>query len=169
MKNRYFSNNSNNNIFSFSWSSHREMFCDKDVLKNRSMNLLKRDSSTGVGPCFFTEYLRETVYSFWVINYVLVEWIEYTDNSPHLSKTSLNEKHIIGLYLKADLQRYSENMQQIYRRQSCWRVISLKLLCNFIEISLRYWYSAVNLVHIFRTLSCKNAHGALLLNVCEHF
>ena len=30
-------------------------------------------------------------------------------------------------------------------------MISIKLLCNFIEITLRHEYSPVNLLHIFRT------------------
>ena len=30
-------------------------------------------------------------------------------------------------------------------------VISIKLLCKFIEITLRHGYSSINLLHIFRT------------------
>ena len=33
----------------------------------------------------------------------------------------------------------------------CRSAISIKLLCNFIEIALRYGCSPVNLLHIFRT------------------
>ena len=33
----------------------------------------------------------------------------------------------------------------------CRSVISIKLLCNFIEIALRHGYPPVNLLHIFRT------------------
>ena len=45
----------------------------------------------------------------------------------------------------------------------CRSVISIKLLCNFIEITLRYGCSPVNLLHIFRNLFSKNAFGWLLL------
>ena len=45
----------------------------------------------------------------------------------------------------------------------CWSGISIKLLCNFIEIVLRYGCSPVNLLHIFRTLFPKNTPEWLLL------
>ena len=41
----------------------------------------------------------------------------------------------------------------------------LPMLCNFIEITLRYGCSPVNLLHIFRTLFPRNTSGWLLLNV----
>ena len=37
-----------------------------------------------------------------------------------------------------------------------WRVISIKLQCNFIEITLLHRYSPVNFLHIFRTPFNKN-------------
>ena len=48
--------------------------------------------------------------------------------------------------------------------QPCRSVISIKLLCNFIEIALRHGCSPVNLLHIFRTAFPRNASGWLLLN-----
>ena len=39
----------------------------------------------------------------------------------------------------------------------------IKLLCNFIEIALRYGFSPVNLLHNFRTTFYKNTYGGLLL------
>ena len=47
--------------------------------------------------------------------------------------------------------------------QRCYAVISIKLLCNFIEIALRHACSPVNLLCIFRTLFLKNTTGRLLL------
>ena len=44
-------------------------------------------------------------------------------------------------------------------------VISIKLLCNFMEIGLRHGCSPVNVLHIFRTTFLKNASGWLLLNI----
>ena len=45
----------------------------------------------------------------------------------------------------------------------CRSAISIKLFCNFIEISLRYGCSPVNLLHIFRTSFPKNTSEWLLL------
>ena len=45
----------------------------------------------------------------------------------------------------------------------CRSVISIKLQSNFIEITHRHGRSAVNLMHIFRTLFSKNTSGWLLL------
>ena len=46
----------------------------------------------------------------------------------------------------------------------CRNVISIKWLCNFIEIALRHGCSPVNLPHIFRTPFPKNTSGGLILN-----
>ena len=47
----------------------------------------------------------------------------------------------------------------------CRSVISIKLLCNFIEITLPHGCSAVNLLHAFlKHLFYKNTSGGLLLN-----
>ena len=45
----------------------------------------------------------------------------------------------------------------------CRSAISIRLLCNFIEIALRYGCSPVNLLHIFRTPFPRNTSGWLLL------
>ena len=42
-------------------------------------------------------------------------------------------------------------------------VVSIKLLCNFIEITLWHGYSPVNLLHFFGALFSKNTSGWLLL------
>ena len=64
-------------------------------------------------------------------------------------------------------KRCSENIQQIYRRTPCRSAISVKLLCNFIEITLPHECSPVNLLHIFRTSFLKNTPGWLLLFFCK--
>ena len=45
----------------------------------------------------------------------------------------------------------------------CWSVISIKLLCNFIEIALRRGCSPVTILQIFRTPFSQNTSGRLLL------
>ena len=47
----------------------------------------------------------------------------------------------------------------------CWSEISIKLLCNFIEIILRHQCSPVNLLHTFRACFYKNTSGGLLLGL----
>ena len=49
----------------------------------------------------------------------------------------------------------------------CRSVILIKLLSNFIEITLQHECSAVNLLHIFRTPFFKNTSGGLLANILE--
>ena len=49
----------------------------------------------------------------------------------------------------------------------CWRAISIKLLYNFVEITLWHGCSLVNLLHISITPFLKNTSGWLLLdNLC---
>ena len=43
-------------------------------------------------------------------------------------------------------------------------MVLIKLLCNFIEITLRHGCSPVNVLHIFRTPLSENTSGWLLLN-----
>ena len=54
-------------------------------------------------------------------------------------------------------------MQQITGEYPCQSVISIKLPCNFIEITLRQECSSVNLLHIFRTPFPRTTSGCLLL------
>ena len=51
------------------------------------------------------------------------------------------------------------------RENLCWSAISIKLLCNFIEIPLRHACSPVNLLHIFRTPYLKSTSEWLLLSI----
>ena len=47
----------------------------------------------------------------------------------------------------------------------CWSAISIKFLCNFIEITIQHGCSPVYLLSIFRTPFFKNTSGWLLLNL----
>ena len=57
-----------------------------------------------------------------------------------------------------------ENIQQIYRRIPMPKCDFNKLFCNFIEITLWYGCSPVNLLYIFRIRFSKSTFGGLLLN-----
>ena len=46
---------------------------------------------------------------------------------------------------------------------SCRSAISIKLLCNFIEITLQHGGSLVNFLHFLRTSFIKNTFGRVLL------
>ena len=48
------------------------------------------------------------------------------------------------------------------REHPCRSVISLKLLCNFLEISFQHECSPVNVLHIFKAPFYKNSYGGLL-------
>ena len=61
-------------------------------------------------------------------------------------------------------KRCSENMSKFTGEHPSRSVISIKLLCNFIEITLRHGCSLANLLHIFITPFTKNASGWLLLS-----
>ena len=61
-------------------------------------------------------------------------------------------------------KRCSENTHQIYRRTPCRSAILIKLLCNFIEITLRHGCSPVNMLHIFRTPVPKNTSEGPVLD-----
>ena len=57
----------------------------------------------------------------------------------------------------------SLNYQKCSGEHLCRSVTSIKLLSNFIEITLRHLFSLVNLQHIFRTSFPKNTSGGLHL------
>ena len=54
-------------------------------------------------------------------------------------------------------------------KHPCWSVISIKLLCNFVEIAFRHGCSPANLLHIFRILFPKSTYRRLLLQFKEEY
>ena len=62
-------------------------------------------------------------------------------------------------YWKKMFWKHAANLQETH---PCRNVISITLLCNFIEVTLQHWCSLVNLLHIFRTSFHKNNYGGLL-------
>ena len=80
------------------------------------------------------------------------------------------------------MQAYRSSHQEVLLRKSvlkicskftrdhpCRTPISVKLLCNFIEIALRHGCSPVNLLHIFRIPFPRNTSVWLLLNLVITF
>ena len=63
------------------------------------------------------------------------------------------------------IKRCSGNMQQIYGRTPMPRNDFNKVAKHINEITLRYGWSSVNLLHIFRTPFPKNTSGGLLLKL----
>ena len=71
----------------------------------------------------------------------------------------------IGVLINGVLKTCSKfTGEQTYRS-----VISINLLCNFIEITLRHGCSPVNLLYIFRTPFRKSTCGGLLLAMQSAF
>ena len=60
-------------------------------------------------------------------------------------------------------KKCSEICSKFTGEHPCKSMVSVKLLCNIIEITLWYECSPVNLLHIFRTRFTKNTSGWLLL------
>ena len=60
-------------------------------------------------------------------------------------------------------------MQQIYRRKPFGSAISIKLQNNFIEITIRYGFFPVSLLHGSVLPFPKNISGGLFLTVDELF
>ena len=61
-------------------------------------------------------------------------------------------------------KRFLKIFSKFTGENQCRSVISIKLLCNFIEITLRHRRSPKNYLHIFRTLFLKNTSRRLLLD-----
>ena len=61
-------------------------------------------------------------------------------------------------------KRCSEQIQQIYRREHpSQSVISIKFLCNFIEITIWHGCFPVNLLYMFRIpASSENVHSSII-------
>ena len=78
-------------------------------------------------------------------------------------KLDLQKQHFRGDLGKGALKICSKFTGE----HPCRSGISIKLLCNFIEITLRYGCSPVNLLHIFRTPFFKNTSGRLLLLIAS--
>ena len=104
-----------------------------------------------------SEYLRE--------NQLFIRYIRFSKNFAKTLKYTIMD--LLSFYLVAPLCRSSltevflgkgvlKICSNFTGEHPCQSVISIKLLCNFIEIIVWHTCSPVNLLHIFRILSPKN-------------
>ena len=94
----------------------------------------------------------------WSWGSLLRKFLPIMDETRHLSSTN-RSSHPEVFYEIGVLKICSKfTGEQPYRI-----AISIKLLCNFIEIALRHECSPVNLLHIFKTSFPRNIYGWLLL------
>ena len=78
----------------------------------------------------------------------------------NVANKNTNQKHLSKGVLR---KRSSENIQKVTGKHPCRSVISIKLLCKFIEITILDECFLVNLVHISKIHFRNNTSGELLL------
>ena len=71
----------------------------------------------------------------------------------------LNRSSLLQVFLRKGVLKICSKFTE---EHPCRSAISIKLLCNFIEITLRHGCSPVNLLHIFTTPFPKSTSGRLL-------
>ena len=81
--------------------------------------------------------------------------------------TYLQKNSLSWISAKSYLSNFFNPLKDLQKtgKHSCRSVISIKLLCNFIKITLWHGCSPVNLLHIFRIPLLKNTSGGLLLDL----
>ena len=98
----------------------------------------------------------ERSYEIVIINYFCVR---HKNRRKHKQRFKLRSSHPEVFLGKSILKICSKFTGE----HPCRSAISSKLLCNFLEITLRQECSPVNLLHIFRTPFPKNTSDGLLL------
>ena len=108
----------------------------------------------------------------WIINFVVKRKNECISKIQEYSEKKTNAiwENLRNILQKQPSrgvlrEKSSENMQQITGERPYRSVISIKLLCNFTETTLRHGCSPVNLQHIFSTPTYKNTYGGLLITI----
>ena len=104
---------------------------------------------------YFKEHLRWLLLIIIFTNVIIIIFIMITIISIISIRGSLPEVFLYALKIWKFTKFTGEH--------PCRSVISIKLLCSFIEIALRHGCSPVNLLHIFRILFPKSTYGGLLL------
>ena len=86
-------------------------------------------------------------------------YLRYINGEPQIHETLfdftfIKGKHTFGnaFHKFRKIMKYTFHIcSKFTGEESCRSVISIKLLCNFIEIAIRHGCPPVNLLHIFRT------------------
>ena len=81
-----------------------------------------------------------------------------------MSVTTISRSGRPGLFLRKGILKICSRFTG---EHPCRSVISIKLLCNPVEIALQHGCSPVNLLHIFRTPFLKNTSVRPLLNILK--
>ena len=101
--------------------------------------------------------------------------IRLSRNYLFIPKSSVYQCQLVADWFTGDSRDRSSHLEVFLRKgvlkicskfteeHRCQSAISIKLLCNFIEIALWHECSLVNLLHIFRQPFTKNTSGRLLL------
>ena len=100
------------------------------------------------------------------LDQIITNTIEKVSNHCVLPCPSIADHDASFITINTKITRYEPRYKfcsKCTREHPCGSVISVKLLCNFIEIALWHGCSPVNLLHIFRTLFSRNTSGWLLL------
>ena len=100
------------------------------------------------------------------LDQIITNTIEKVSNHCVLPCPSIADHDASFITINTKITRYEPRYKfcsKCTREHPCGSVISVKLLCNFIEIALWHGCSLVNLLHIFRTLFSRNTSGWLLL------
>ena len=98
---------------------------------------------------FFPTFLTK------IIQRLFLTFFRFLNFLRHLHRSNPPE-----VFLRKCVLKISSNFTGEHRY---WNLISIKLLCNFIEVTLRCGCSPVNLLYIFRKPFCKNTYWRLLL------
>ena len=100
----------------------------------------------------------KTIYTYTYTNW---RWQNSTRYSPFYKFPYFRCSHSERCSYEKVFWKYVANLLE---NTKCWNAISIKLLCNFIEITLRHGCSPANSLHIFRTPFLKNISGWPLLS-----
>ena len=178
----------------FFWFTTRLMFFLKRISNCNTLFVFP-----SINPCIFTNMVSDTMWNqipllcvlincisaklvpkmlFWrdkytlhFSNFLIIDlcnpFSNYWFDITALLKTPFRSSHP-DVFLEKSVLKISDKFTGEHPSRSA---ISIKLLCNFIEIPVRHGYSPVNVLHIFRTPFLKNTSGWLLLPIrsSRHF
>ena len=140
------------------------------------MKLLKRDSDTGVFSCGFCEILKNTI--FYKTPPVAAPVFKVVGKYLKLNTLFQKSLRCNAASLPVITSQTSSSPPEMFLGKSvlkicskftgypCRSVILIKLLCNFIEVTLWHGCPPVNLLYIFRTPFYKNTYKGLLMHRC---